>query len=236
MALETIFNNLDLKGTFQGNVSATGYFYDANGLVSSAAVTSLSSTVDAKFIPKPASASAQQVLTYNGSTATWVASAASVGGGTLTFGASQNATGLSTVSFTGIPSSVKKITIMYVGIQTTSNGRCLIQLGTSGGYLQSGYLGSSYDITNSVGFSTDGTTGSPSIRHGIITLTKLSSTSNIWVEGSTIGLSNNNFTMVTGGSVDLGGTLTSLRLITHNTVGGSTENFAAGTINIIYEG
>jgi uncharacterized protein YdgA (DUF945 family) len=36
----------------------------------------LSSVVDAKFIPKPASASAQQVLTYNGSTATWVASAA----------------------------------------------------------------------------------------------------------------------------------------------------------------
>lgn len=34
MALETIFNNLDLKGTFQGNVSATGFYYDANGLVS----------------------------------------------------------------------------------------------------------------------------------------------------------------------------------------------------------
>ena len=39
-------------------------------------ITGLSSTVDAKFIPKPASASAQQVLTYSGSTATWVASAA----------------------------------------------------------------------------------------------------------------------------------------------------------------
>ena len=39
-------------------------------------ITSLSSTVDTKFIPKPASASAQQVLTYNDSTATWVASAA----------------------------------------------------------------------------------------------------------------------------------------------------------------
>ena len=39
-------------------------------------ITSLSSTVDTNFIPKPASASAQQVLTYNGSTTTWVASAA----------------------------------------------------------------------------------------------------------------------------------------------------------------
>jgi hypothetical protein len=155
--------------------------------------------------------------------------------GNISFGTSKNATNLSTVEFTGIPSSVNRITIMYVGIQTTSNGRCLIQLGTSGGYLQSGYLGSSYDISNSVGFSTDGTTGSSSIRHGIITLTKYSSTSDIWVEGSTIGLSNNNFTMVTGGSVNLMGTLTRLRLITHNTVGGSTENFAAGTINISYE-
>ena len=39
-------------------------------------ITSLSSTVDDNFIPQPASASAQQVLTYNGSTTTWVASAA----------------------------------------------------------------------------------------------------------------------------------------------------------------
>jgi len=39
-------------------------------------ITSLSSTVDTNFIPKPASASAQQVLTYDGSTTTWVASAA----------------------------------------------------------------------------------------------------------------------------------------------------------------
>ena len=43
---------------------------------SSTSLAGLSATVDAKFIPKPASASAQQVLTYNGSTATWVASAA----------------------------------------------------------------------------------------------------------------------------------------------------------------
>jgi hypothetical protein len=34
MALETIFNNLDLKGTFHGNVSASGFYYDVNGLVS----------------------------------------------------------------------------------------------------------------------------------------------------------------------------------------------------------
>lgn len=39
-------------------------------------LTSLSSTLSATFIPKPASASAQQVLTYDSSTATWVASAA----------------------------------------------------------------------------------------------------------------------------------------------------------------
>ena len=38
-------------------------------------ITSLSSAADAKFIPKPASASNQQVLTYNSSTSTWVASA-----------------------------------------------------------------------------------------------------------------------------------------------------------------
>lgn len=37
---------------------------------------SLSSTVDRDFIKKPASASAQQVLTFNSSTSTWVASAA----------------------------------------------------------------------------------------------------------------------------------------------------------------
>jgi hypothetical protein len=61
-----LITKVNTLSTNLGSLSASG----------SASIISLSSTVDANFIPKPASASAQQVLTYDGSTTTWVASAA----------------------------------------------------------------------------------------------------------------------------------------------------------------
>lgn len=82
------YNDLSNKptGTINGILKSNG-----SGVMSAAipgtdyvapsAIVGLSSYADSRFIPKPASASAQQVLTYNGSTATWVASAIPVTGG-----------------------------------------------------------------------------------------------------------------------------------------------------------
>ena len=49
---------------------------DHNGTTYNTTVGSLTSNLGSNFIEKPASATAQQVLTYNGSTSAWVASAA----------------------------------------------------------------------------------------------------------------------------------------------------------------
>jgi len=50
MALETIFNNLDLKGTFQGNVSSAGFYYDANGLVTGGGGTSTGADTEVRSL------------------------------------------------------------------------------------------------------------------------------------------------------------------------------------------
>ena len=75
----TLVNSLtsSASGAFASKTDLTSLSstVDANFALKTS-ITSLSSTVDTNFIPKPASASAQQVLTYNGSTTTWVASAA----------------------------------------------------------------------------------------------------------------------------------------------------------------
>ena len=49
---------------------------DHNGSTYNTTIGSLTSNLGGNFIENPSSATAQQVLTYNGSTSTWVASAA----------------------------------------------------------------------------------------------------------------------------------------------------------------
>lgn len=68
----------DLQAADQLVLARSGSTYKITGdkFASKTQLDSLSATADASFIPKPASASDKQVLTYNGSTATWVASAA----------------------------------------------------------------------------------------------------------------------------------------------------------------
>ena len=56
--------------------------------LSSLMVPGLTATAAGAFITKPASASAQQILTYDGATTTWVASAAPAGGTGATGGGS----------------------------------------------------------------------------------------------------------------------------------------------------
>ena len=73
LTLSSTVNSLSASGS--ASITSLSSTVDTNFALKST-ITSLSSTVDTNFIPKPASASAQQVLTYNGSTTTWVASAA----------------------------------------------------------------------------------------------------------------------------------------------------------------
>jgi len=158
-------------------------------------------------------------------------------GGSLTLATAQTASGTS-VDFTGIPSWAKRITVMFNGVSTSGNSPYLIQLGTSGGIENSGYLGAASTITSTVA-TTANSTGLMFVRNpasieaysGMSIISSMSS--NIWSQFGVTGTPTPTVaTTNSGGSKTLSGTLDRIRITTVN----GTDTFDAGTINIMYEG
>jgi hypothetical protein len=141
------------------------------------------------------------------------------------------------IDFTSIPSWVKRITVMFSEVSTNGSSVVQVQLGDSGGIETSGYLGASSEISAAVsssnytsGFGIQGASAS-NIRHGIITISLLNSSTNTWSVGAAMSLSNLAYTIITSGSKSLSATLDRVRITTVN----GTDTFDAGTINILYE-
>ena len=173
--------------------------------------------------------SADQALVTNGS-------------GTLSFAdrgrmvleTAKSATSTS-VDFTSIPSWVKRITVMLDGVNTSGTSNILIQLGTSGGVANTGYLSSGSGISSVVGTSSSTAgflisddTSNSAAHTGLLTF---AASGNVWHQsGSLRSLTGK--TSVSGGSVTLSSVLTQLRITTVN----GTDTFDAGTINLLLEG
>jgi hypothetical protein len=141
--------------------------------------------------------------------------------------------------FTSIPSWVRRVTVMFRGISTNGTSPPQLQLGTSGGIVSTGYLGSNSIVTPSpasalftsgfgIGVNTSNWSGAVVI-HGTITLTL--QTGNNWTCAGSVGRSDAASTYLTNGSLALSDTLTQIRI---TTVGGS-DTFDAGSINLLYE-
>ena len=152
----------------------------------------------------------------------------------LTSGTAVSASGTS-IDFTGIPSWVKRVSILWNGVSTNGSSSPLVQLGTGGSVVTSGYGGSSSLIASTV-TSQNFTTGfgersqdAAAVRTGIWVIANVSG--NIWVCSGTLGRSDGANTSVTGGTVTLSGTLDRVRITTVN----GTDTFDAGSINILYE-
>ena len=158
--------------------------------------------------------------------------------GAFVAGTAVASTSGTSITFTSIPSWVKRVTMMFNGVSTDGSAAYQVQIGTSGGFVTSGYLGSTTGTTSSVG-ATNFTTGlgvtranntDPSVViNGIVTFVSIGS--NIWAGTCTIGVSNTASNYYGGTSISLGGALTQIRITTTN----GTDNFDAGTINILYE-
>lgn len=140
------------------------------------------------------------------------------------------------IDFTSIPSWVKRITVMFSGVSTNGSSTILVRLGTSSGFVTTGYASSgSYQGAGQGG--TSSTAGliavhgmsAVNIVQGIFTISNLSS--NTWVSSFAGGFSNDNYTLVASGSIGLSAALTQIRITTAN----GTDTFDAGTINILYE-
>jgi len=140
-----------------------------------------------------------------------------------------------TASFTGIPSWVRRITIILQGVSSNGGNEIEVQLGTSSGYVSSGYVGggSRQGASSTAGeVWTSGfliyasATGQLISGHMVLTLIS----GNTWVSSCIWGSSVSNFTGISGGNIALGSTLDRLQIKTT-----STDTFDAGTVNIIYE-
>ena len=138
------------------------------------------------------------------------------------------------VNFTGIPSWAKRITVMYTGLITSTAALPLIQLGTSGGLVTTGYDGATGVITNgSVASAALITTGLGLVHSASYTTFTGAAvftlvTGNTWV--GTLTGKNNTGTSTGSTFIALSGALTQLSLITN-----AAPTFTAGSINIMYE-
>ena len=142
------------------------------------------------------------------------------------------------IDFTSIPSWVKRITVMYAGLSTNGSSDILVKIGTSGGIVSTGYLGSSVLSSNGGTTAANFTTGfaifqnsqgTTYVAHGLMTICLLGS--NTWCATNVGGESDAARAFYFGGSLALGGVLDRVRITTVN----GTDTFDAGSINILYE-
>jgi len=151
-------------------------------------------------------------------------------------GTAQASTSGTSIDFTGIPSWVKRVTVMFNEVSISGASGYLVQIGTSGGIVSSGYVSVSnhYNASNATsgGSSTSGfyihEPTAANLMSGKARIETLGS--NIWIFDSTV---KNSVAIVGngGGAKTLSGTLDRLRITTVN----GTDTFDAGSINILYE-
>ena len=156
----------------------------------------------------------------------------------FTSGTATTSTSGTAIDFTGIPSWVKRVTVMFNGVSLSGSSAFLLQAGTSGGIVATGYSGGGMRYGGGAVASASFTTGvSPNNQtasatysgHAIWTLVS----GNIWTCSLNLGASGGTESgCISGGSVNLSGTLDRIRITTVN----GTDTFDDGSVNIMYEG
>lgn len=142
------------------------------------------------------------------------------------------------IDFTSIPSWVKRITVIFNGVSVSGTSDMLIQTGTSGGVVTTGYSATAGRLGGAGTSNNTYTTGFPCVYNGTATYTYTGTivitniTGNTWIALATTVPSNTSGQITIGsGSIALGSALDRVRLTTVN----GTDTFDAGSINILYE-
>jgi hypothetical protein len=200
------------------------------------------STIAATNLKNPSSGSNNIVLNTDGTTTVPTLSSTTITGttiqGTIKSGTAVASTSGTAIDFTGLPSWVTRVTVMFSEVSRNAASALMVRLGTSSGFVTSGYLGNVANIqaasTSSLssGFSMQpgGDTSTSDVIHGAIVVSKI--TGNTWVAQGGVALSNTSDTNVVAGTIALAAALTQIRV----TTSGGTATFTAGTVNILYEG
>lgn len=160
---------------------------------------------------------------------------------TMTRATAVTLTNQTSVDFTGIPSWVRRITVMLDSVSTNGTSALMVQIGDSGGVETTGYISTSGFIQNSAtyagvanyttGFNISTVSQATHSFSGIMDIVNL--TGNVWVvKGITSPQTATQSLFFSAGSKTLSATLDRVRLTTVN----GTDQYDAGTVNIIYEG
>lgn len=166
-----------------------------------------------------------QTLTNKTLTSPTISGTPVVSGSLLTFLTAQNSTSGTNIDFSGIPSWAKRITVVFNGV--TNADALLVQLGTSGGIVNTGYAAYASEGGNSGNATTGFFIRQGTAISGLYTLINISG--NIWIGSLAASRGGGNST-VGGGTVTLSGAVTQLRI-----TGNSGSAFTAGSINVLYE-
>jgi hypothetical protein len=187
----------------------------------------------------PVASGGTGVTTSTGSGANVLGTSPSISGAILssmassviTSGTAVASTSGTSIDFTGIPNWVKRVTVMFNGVSVSGSSSFLIQFGTSGGIVSTGYFSACSQgpsITSTAGFIIGEDTASL-IDSGVYVINQLSST--VWVGGGNF-LRDSSATLKTcAGKVTGIATIITVRITTVN----GTDTFDAGSINILYE-
>ena len=136
------------------------------------------------------------------------------------------------------PSNCTAIRLVFDGISTSGTNNIIIQLGTSGGLVTSGYTGAANRMNNTSpdhSNRTDGfdirRTASGDDYIGIADIQKTTPTSTEWVYSYVAGDTASSVTSIGGSRVDAAGTVTQLKILLSG-----ADSFDAGAVDIWYYG
>jgi len=155
-------------------------------------------------------------------------------------GTSVPTTSGTSIDFTSIPSWVKRITFMLSGVSISGTTSLQLRLGTSGGFVTSGYSSnigvitaastSAGSVATTTGLIIINSGGTADTTSAVLSLNNF--TGNVWTYSGTGGRTGNVCAYyVSAIPLTLSGALTQVRLTTVN----GTDTFDAGSVNILYE-
>jgi hypothetical protein len=138
-------------------------------------------------------------------------------------------------NFANIPLSARRITLMFNQVSVDSTNEIQFQLGTSGGLVTSGYLGSCSSIIDataaseilSTAFKVTTISVAAQQYSGAIVLNRVNET-DVWVAYGGVGADSAAATFTLRGRLDMSAALTQLSVI-------SVATFDAGSVNILVE-
>lgn len=163
-----------------------------------------------------------------------------VQGGVLTQAVSQTVSSGPNVEFLSIPSWARRITLAAVGLSiTVDNPNLFCQLGTSSGFVTSGYTSSTLDVR---GANTCGRRSDTSGAGFLSSVANISASDAIMAALDIINMTGN--TWLIKGSAFFSANLVQTQILANITLGGVLDRvrlnvgtaFDAGTVNIMYEG